>query len=66
MKTAKPATPTATPRERCPVLTQVPVGFIALITALIMIAVLGIALGMAAHGFHPMHLAATGIAWANM
>jgi len=66
MKTAKPAAPASPLRERCPVLTQVPVGFIALITALIMIAVMVLALGMAAHGFHPMHLAATGIAWANM
>jgi len=63
INTAKPAAPAAPLRQRCPVLTKVPVGFLAAIVALI---VIGLALGMAARGFHPMHLAATGIAWANM
>jgi hypothetical protein len=64
METAKPAA-AATQRGRCPILTQVPVGLIAAITVLFVIAVIGLALAMAVHGSHQMNLASSGIAWAN-
>jgi hypothetical protein len=48
MKTTKETTP----RERCPILTQVPVGFLAVIAALMVIAVIVVAAGMTVHGFH--------------
>jgi hypothetical protein len=60
MKTAK----AATLRERCPILTQVPVGLLAAITALIVAAAIVAAIGMAVHGFHPVNLASS-MAWTN-
>jgi hypothetical protein len=58
MKTAE----AATFRERCPVWTRVPIRGLALITALIMIAVIAVTLSMTAHGQHPVDQA-SGIAW---
>jgi hypothetical protein len=61
MKTTKETTP----RERCPILTQVPVGFLAVIAALMVIAVIVVAAGMAVHGFHMMNVASSGMSWVN-
>ena len=62
MKTTKETTP----RERCPILTQVPVGFLAVIAALMVIAVIVVAAGMTVHGFHTMNVvASSGMSWVN-
>jgi hypothetical protein len=66
METAKPATAAETQHGWWAVLTQVPVRFVAAIAVLIVIAVIGFALGMSVHGVHhQMNMASPGIAWAN-
>jgi hypothetical protein len=50
------------PRERCPVLANIPIRFLAVITALIAVAAVAAALSMATHESHPVNQA-SGIVW---
>jgi hypothetical protein len=63
MKEEEAATAVA-PRERCPVLTRVPVGFIAVISVLLIVAAVFTASAMTASGSHRMD-SASGVVWAN-
>jgi len=55
-----------TPGDRCPAVTQGPARILTAITALIVVAIIIAAIGMAAHGFHTMNLAGPGMAWTHM
>jgi hypothetical protein len=58
MNTAKAVKPS----ERCPVLTNIPIRFLAVLTALIAVVAVAAALSMATHETHPVNQA-TGIVW---
>ena len=58
-KVPKPEMPTSEGRG----LAIVPIRFLA---ALIVIAVIAVAFGLAAHGLHQMNMASPGVSWAHM